>query len=360
MPTPTSPRGLVELKGVAKTYDGTTAVAPLDLRIEPGEFFALLGSSGCGKTTTLRMIGGFTDPDSGSVVIDGVDVTGLAPNRRPVNTVFQNYALFPHLSVAANVAFGLRYAGIPKSDRARLVDEALDLVQLGSAKDRKIDQLSGGQQQRIALARAIVLRPSVVLLDEPLGALDAQLRRELQIELKSLQAELGMTFVYITHDQHEALTMADRLAVMRDGRVEQLGTPREVYERPASAFVATFLGHSNVVVATLRSGPYSLSADADGLQFASPQHTGAPRRGRISIRPERVSVAADPDGRLQGTVAQTSYNGASVDVRVELRDGATIVATLDPQRSPDVMVGSAIGVSVDPRDVVVVEQGSTV
>ena len=239
--------GRVQLVDLAKRYGDHEAVRGVDLDIAPGEFFSLLGPSGCGKTTTLRAIAGFERPSRGRVLLDGRDVSDVPPNRRNVNTVFQSYALFSHLTVAENVAFGLRFEKCPKDEARRRVGQALSLVQMEEYRDRRPHQLSGGQQQRVALARALILNPSVLLLDEPLGALDAKLRKTLQIELKALQEKVGVTFVYVTHDQEEALTMADRLAVMNDGRIEQVGSPREVYEEPASAYVADFLGVSNVL-----------------------------------------------------------------------------------------------------------------
>ena len=244
----------VVLERVSKGFDDVAAVDDVSLEIGSGEFFSLLGPSGCGKTTTLRMIAGFERPDAGRIVIGDADVTEMPPHLRPVNTVFQSYALFPHLSVEQNVGFGLRFKSVSKDEGRRRVAEALELVRLGELGQRRPHQLSGGQQQRVALARALVLSPSVLLLDEPLGALDAKLRRELQVELKSIQREIGITFLYVTHDQEEALTMSDRLAVMAAGKVEQLGAPREVYERPETAFVADFLGVSNLMRARVLDG----------------------------------------------------------------------------------------------------------
>lgn len=239
--------GSVNVRQLAKSYGEVEAVRGIDLDIAGGEFFSLLGPSGCGKTTTLRMIAGFEAPTGGEIRIDGVDVVQTSAHERPVNTVFQNYALFPFLSVADNVAFGLRYQQVDKAGVKRKVAEALEMVRMGQYGKRKPGQLSGGQQQRVALARAIVLGPKVLLLDEPLGALDAKLRKTLQIELKSLQQSLGITFVYVTHDQEEALTMSDRMAVMAAGKVEQIGSPADVYENPETAYVADFLGSANVV-----------------------------------------------------------------------------------------------------------------
>ena len=244
-------KGEVRLVSLTKRFGDFVAVNEIDLDIPPGGFFSLLGPSGCGKTTTLRMIGGFEQPTSGQVLLDGRDMAGTPPSKRPVNTVFQSYALFPHLRVFDNVAFGLRRQRVPRAEVRQRVGEVLELVQLGSLAGRKPGQLSGGQQQRVALARALVVKPAVLLLDEPLGALDAKLRRELQIELKQLQNEVGITFAYVTHDQEEALTMSDRIAVLNQGRVEQAASPRELYEEPANAFVADFLGVSNLMDAVV-------------------------------------------------------------------------------------------------------------
>src|SRR5919109_3290474 len=240
-------RGEIQLVELTKRFADVTAVNGIDLEIPGGEFFSLLGPSGCGKTTTLRLIAGFERPTEGRILLDGTDVAYTPPHRRNVNTVFQNYALFPHLNVFDNVAFGLRRAHRPKAEIRDRVGRALELVQLAGFERRKSSQLSGGQQQRVALARALILNPAVLLLDEPLGALDAKLRKALQIELKSIQEEVGITFIYVTHDQEEALTMSDRLAVMSNGRVEQVGPPKEVYEQPSTAYVADFLGVSNLM-----------------------------------------------------------------------------------------------------------------
>src|SRR6476620_7805000 len=257
-------QGEIQLEELTKTFGDVAAVDGIDLQMPAGEFFTMVGPSGCGKTTTLRMIAGFERPTSGRIVLDNVDVAQVPPHKRNVNTVFQSYALFPHLDVAGNVAFGLKYKKLTKEEQRKRVAEALALVQLGEFAKRKPGQLSGGQQQRVALARALVLTPQVLLLDEPLGALDARLRKDLQVELKALQQDLGITFVYVTHDQEEALTMSDRLAVMNNGRVEQMGGPQEVYEAPDTRFVAEFLGVSNMLSGnatgngTFRVGDYTL------------------------------------------------------------------------------------------------------
>ena len=293
-------QGEIQLEELTKKFGEVAAVDGIDLQMPAGEFFTMVGPSGCGKTTTLRMIAGFERPTSGRIVLDDVDVAQVPPHKRNVNTVFQSYALFPHLDVAGNVAFGLKYKKLTKEEQRKRVAEALALVQLGDFAKRKPAQLSGGQQQRVALARALVLTPQVLLLDEPLGALDARLRKDLQVELKALQAELGITFVFVTHDQEEALTMSDRVAVMSGGRVEQAGTPREIYEEPATEFVADFLGVSNLLDG-------DASADGDGCALrvgertlqATAGATGARGDVKAMIRPERVGRRAAGHGGRQ-------------------------------------------------------------
>ena len=320
----------VALEGVSKHYDTQVAVRAVDLHVRDGELVTLLGPSGCGKTTTLRMIGGFEEPTAGLIELQGEDVTWLPPYRRNVNTVFQSYALFSHLTVAENVAFGLRFAKATREEARSRVGEALSLVQMQEFRGRKPHQLSGGQQQRVALARALILNPSVLLLDEPLGALDAKLRKTLQIELKALQEQVGITFVYVTHDQEEALTMADRLAVMNGGRIEQVGSPREVYEEPASAYVADFLGVSNLLDAQ------AIGKDSDGRcrvrvgdfeLLATRGHTSARGSVKVVVRPERVRVEAPREtgeNRLPGKIERVVYAGAISQLVVTLDRGTPI------------------------------------
>jgi spermidine/putrescine transport system ATP-binding protein len=322
--------GHVQLVDLAKRFGNFEAVRGIDLDIPPGEFFSLLGPSGCGKTTTLRMIAGFERPSGGHVLLDGKDVSGTPPNRRNVNTVFQSYALFSHLTVAENVAFGLRFAKVSREEARSRVGEALSLVRMQDFRDRRPHQLSGGQQQRVALARALILNPSVLLLDEPLGALDAKLRKALQIELKALQEQVGITFVYVTHDQEEALTMADRLAVMNEGRIEQVGSPREVYEEPASAYVADFLGVSNMLDAQA-TGTDSLGRCrvrvGDSELFASRGHTSARGPVKVVVRPERVRVEAPgetSENRLPGKIERVVYAGAISQLVITLDRGTPI------------------------------------
>jgi spermidine/putrescine transport system ATP-binding protein len=346
--------GEIRLVGLSKTFGRSTAVDGIDLDIPGGEFFSLLGPSGCGKTTTLRMIAGFELPTAGEVRLDGDDMSGIPPARRNVHTVFQSYALFPHLTVFDNVAFGLRRKKVPKADVRRRVDEALRLVELVGYADRKPAQLSGGQQQRVALARALVLRPAVLLLDEPLGALDAKLRRQLQVELKQLQEQVGITFVYVTHDQEEALTMSDRIAVMNRGRVEQVGVPRDVYDAPRTAFVADFLGVSNLMDAMVMK-PATGAAGAtvrlgDALDVeARAGDVLARGAAKVVIRPERVGIEERGDGgganRVPGMVQRTVYLGSGTQVSVLLATGHTITALV--QNTDERDLPWAIGHPVD-------------
>ncbi|MER5890382.1 ABC transporter ATP-binding protein [Streptomyces sp. NPDC001941] len=320
--------GDVRLAGISKSYGSFTAVQPLDLTVPQGSFFALLGASGCGKTTTLRMIAGLEDPTTGTVFLGDRDVTDLPPYKRPVNTVFQSYALFPHLDIFENVAFGLRRRGV-KSVKKQ-VGDMLDLVQLGDKAHRKPHQLSGGQQQRVAVARALINHPQVLLLDEPLGALDLKLRRQMQLELKRIQTEVGITFVHVTHDQEEAMTMADQVAVMNGGRVEQLGAPADLYENPRTTFVANFLGTSNLIAAEVAATGTDVVVTAGGAKLRLPADRcpGSPGTGTkllVGVRPEKISLthADDADsiaaGRntVRGTIADTSFIGVSTQYVID-------------------------------------------
>jgi len=315
----------VVLESLTKRFESVTAVDDVSLEVRSGEFFSLLGPSGCGKTTTLRMIAGFERPDAGRIVIGDTEVTETPPHRRPVNTVFQSYALFPHLDVERNVSFGLRFRNLSRAEARRRVSEALELVHLAGFERRRPHQLSGGQQQRVALARALVLNPSVLLLDEPLGALDAKLRRELQVELKGLQRDVGITFLYVTHDQEEALTMSDRLGVMHDGRVEQLGTPRDVYENPETVFVADFLGVSNLMRAV---GDGNGEVDVGGISlFAEQGRTDVRGEVRVTIRPERIRIEPPTSigsNRVLARIERFVYLGATTQVFVALPNGDVV------------------------------------
>ena len=320
--TPSTEVAGVELRGVTKQFGDTVAVRELDLTVAPGEFFSMLGPSGSGKTTVLRMIAGFEEVTSGRILLDGQDVTAAAPFDRTVNTVFQDYALFPHMSIAENVGYGLKVRKTAKDEIARRVAESLEQVRLSHVADRLPHQLSGGQRQRIALARALILRPRVLLLDEPLGALDKQLREQMQIELKQIQREVGITFIFVTHDQEEALTLSDRIAVFNEGRVEQVGTPREVYEYPQTAFVASFLGVSNLI-------PADLARVLVGAE------------GAISVRPERVRLApvdqvlSAAETSVVGTITETVYTGPATRYIVTTDFGLTVIAERHNDHAPN-------------------------
>ncbi|MEU9995090.1 ABC transporter ATP-binding protein [Streptomyces sp. NPDC050848] len=328
--------GDVRLTGISKTYGSFNAVHPLDLTVPQGSFFALLGASGCGKTTTLRMIAGLEDPTTGSVFLGDTDVTALPPYKRPVNTVFQSYALFPHMDITENIAFGLRRRGI-KSVKKQ-VDDMLELVQLGDKARHKPHQLSGGQQQRVAVARALINHPQVLLLDEPLGALDLKLRRQMQLELKRIQTEVGITFVHVTHDQEEAMTMADQVAVMNGGRVEQLGAPADLYENPRTTFVANFLGTSNLIEAeVVETGGSDLVVTAGGgkLRLPGDRCSATVRTGGkvlVGVRPEKISLAhaddagkiADGRNKVTGRIVDSSFIGVSTQYVVNSPAGAEL------------------------------------
>ena len=328
----------ITLERVTKEFDDVVAVDDLSLEIAPGSFFAMLGPSGCGKTTTLRMIGGFEDQSEGRILLGERDVSGLPPYKRDVNTVFQSYALFPHLSIFENVAFGLRRRGVKGGDVRRRVDEMLELVALPGLGKRKPRQLSGGQQQRVALARALVNSPRVLLLDEPLGALDLKLRKQMQLELKRIQNDVGITFVHVTHDQEEAMTMADTIAVMNRGKIEQLGSPADLYEHPQTAFVAGFLGASNLLDGRA-NGDGTVELDAGGtVRVPSDRLNGRGGRIAVGFRPEKVRLdragqsAGDGLNTLDGTVSDQSYVGVSTQYIVETAAGqiAVYLQNADP------------------------------
>jgi spermidine/putrescine transport system ATP-binding protein len=328
------PRAAIGLVGVSKRFGTHAAVDDVTLEIGEGEFFSLLGPSGCGKTTTLRMVAGFELPDAGRIVLQGTDVTEVPANRRPVNMVFQQYALFPHMSVYDNVAFGLKVKRVPRSEHAGRVREILRLVSLEDFEKRRARQLSGGQQQRVALARALVNLPAALLLDEPLGALDVKLRKHMQLELKRIQHDLGTTFVYVTHDQEEALAMSDRIAVMNGGRVEQTGSPREIYDRPRTAFVADFIGSLNALDLTVDElvGAYAVTRLGEDERVVVPvsadHRTGD--RVRVAVRPEQVRIAragsSTPDGgsRLDGTITEVVFLGMYTQFHVDTGAGRVV------------------------------------
>ena len=324
----------IRLDGLTKRFGDVVAVDDVSLEIRGGEFFSLLGPSGCGKTTTLRMIGGFDLPTSGRIELRGRDVTSDPPDRRPVNMVFQSYALFPHLDVAGNIAFGLKRRGIDGGEIRRRTGEVLELVSLPGYQKRRTHELSGGQQQRIALARALVNEPNVLLLDEPLGALDLKLRKRLQLELKRIQMEIGITFVYVTHDQEEALTMSDRIAVMHRGRIEQVGTPEDLYDRPETPFVADFIGTTNLLsgtVASLREGEAVIRLDSGDACIAGADSCVPGASIQFSVRPEAIRIERADDGpsglrdvnraRLRGAVEQVAYLGSAVQYHIRTEGG---------------------------------------
>ena len=313
---------ILELVGVTRRYGDFAALDGISLTIEAGEFLTLLGASGSGKTTTLRLIAGFDNPDAGDILMDGVSLGGLPPFKRNINTVFQQYALFPHMSVRNNVGYGLRMRGVPRAEIHQRVEEALEMVHLGDLHARSPRQLSGGQQQRVALARALINRPRVLLLDEPLGALDLKLRKEMQLELKHLQTRVGITFIYVTHDQEEALTMSDRIVLMRKGRIEQIGSPREIYDRPRSRYVADFIGETNL----LRGKPFGAGE-------------------WISLRPEAITVVEGPVPAgmtsITGTLVDAVYAGSIVKLHLELATGERLTLYHPPGR-PTPPPGSTI------------------
>jgi spermidine/putrescine transport system ATP-binding protein len=335
----------VRFRGVTKRFGGVVAVDDLDLDVRKGEFLSLLGSSGCGKTTSLRMIAGFEQPTSGSILIGEDDAVGVPPYRRDVNTVFQHYALFPHMTVLDNVAYGLKQRGVEKTERRKRAQAALELVHLEGREGRKPRELSGGQQQRVALARALVMEPRVLLLDEPLGALDLKLRKDMQVELKRIQQEVGITFVYVTHDQGEAMSMSDRIAVMCDGKIEQLDAPEVVYDRPASAFVANFIGEMNTMAGTVRgvSGGVATIDVASGSVAAPVDGIHPSGEVLVGIRPEKVRVVPDLDGpnRVAATVVTRLQLGSQIQLVAEMADGTTLTAVV-PRAGTDADVDDLV------------------
>jgi spermidine/putrescine transport system ATP-binding protein len=371
-----TPDSDIRLEGVSKQFADTLAVDDLSLEIPRGSFFAMLGPSGCGKTTTLRMIGGFEDPTAGRVFLGGVDVTEHPPFRRDVNTVFQSYALFPHLNVERNVSFGLERRKLGKDEIRARVGEILELVQLTGLGNRRPSQLSGGQQQRVALARALVNHPRALLLDEPLGALDLRLRRQLQIELKRIQQDVGITFVHVTHDQEEALTMADTIAVMNEGRIEQMGSGEELYERPRTEFVANFLGLSNLIDGTVgsRDGTMATFDAEEGERVFVPSDRFANVNGgpiRIGIRPEKIEIASSDSHTesssasrniIHGRVTVASYMGTSIQYVVETKTGRelTVIApNRDGAAVNSIGPGRDVSLAWDPAHTFVVQRQET-
>ena len=387
----------LELKEIKKSFtEGEAVLDNISLEISKGEFVTLLGSSGCGKTTTLRIIAGLEQPDTGSVWLDGRDVTGLEPNQRDVNTVFQNYALFPHMNVAENIGYGLKLKKVPKSEIRKKVSQMLELVQLEGYEKRKPSELSGGQKQRVAIARALVNNPKVLLLDEPLGALDLQLRRAMQIELKHLQKKLGITFIYITHDQEEAINMSDRIAVMRDGRIEQIGTPDEIYNHPKTSYVATFVGNANILhgvaesiqgenaIVKIGNDRVIVKLETSQQDTEAKQYLAAGEKVTLAVRSENIllqeaAVIGDTDtdngeavdisvadrgldahnknsvSGLQATVTEKNFAGGQLRVTLKLRDGTQLIASrygIDAS----VAEGQTVRCSFLPTDAVLVDR----
>ena len=344
----------LELVGIRKEFPGFTAIENLDLKIPAGEFFALLGPSGCGKTTTLRIVAGLEDPTAGKVLIGGKDVTSSKPHERPVNTVFQSYALFPHMSVLENVAFGLKQRKI--ADPMPKATAALELVELSHLANRKPQQLSGGQQQRVALARALVNRPALLLLDEPLGALDLKLRRQMQVELKAIQMEVGLTFLHVTHDQEEAMDMADTVAVMNLGKIEQMGAPESLYDRPKTAFVARFLGQSNIFVGdVVENTEHTISINCNGKRIATPKLRAEKHDGKVAIgvRPEKATfhesepnLGADHNLVGPGEIIDIRFTGVSNQYLIDVPGfGDITVFAQNVGKSPVVELGAKVWVS---------------
>ena len=335
---------LIDLKDISKDFDGTTVLNHINLYVRKKEFITLLGPSGCGKTTTLRIIGGFEYPTTGQVYFEGKDITDLPPYKRRVNTVFQKYALFPHLNVQDNIAFGLKIAKTPKDEIRRRVDRMLDLVNLSGYGKRKVDQLSGGQQQRIAIARALVNEPEVLLLDEPLGALDLKLRKEMQLELKSMQQRLGITFIYVTHDQEEALTMSDTVVVMNDGRILQIGDPKRIYDEPANAFVADFIGESNILRGTMVRDELVHFSGNDFPCVDAGFGEDAPVD--VVIRPEDIMIVGEDIGQIRGVIKSVLFKGVHYEMMVDC--GETTFKVHSTIMQPQ---GSNVGLSIVPYNI---------
>src|SRR3954471_3502148 len=349
----------IVLDAVSKQFGDHAAARDVNLSIRDGEFFSLLGPSGCGKTTTLRMIAGFVEPDEGRILLQGRDVTTVPPNKRPVNMVFQQYALFPHMSVYDNVAFGLTVKRVPRSEHRSRIEELLRVVSLEGYESRKPRQLSGGQQQRVALARALVNRPAALLLDEPLGALDVKLRKQMQSELKRIQNTLGTTFVYVTHDQEEALAMSDRIAVMNGGRVEQLGSPREIYDRPTTPFVADFVGSLNAVDLTIDEivGEHAVSRFGADERVVVPVGKGhhAGEALRVAVRPERIGIGPagrtglEGGSRLDGKIAEIVFLGMYTQFHVDTPAGRLVSHRLADESVTSLEAGSGVVLSWEPE-----------
>ncbi len=346
-----APGNLIRLVGVSKEFDGETVLDHVDLQIRDSEFVTLLGPSGCGKTTTLRIIGGFETPDVGDVLFDGKRINDMPPNKRNVNTVFQKYALFPHLNVYENIAFALRLRKLPEEEIAARVGEMLDMVKLRGFERRDVNLLSGGQQQRVAIARALINKPRVLLLDEPLGALDLKLRKDMQVELKNIQKATGITFIYVTHDQEEALSMSDVVVVMADGKIQQIGTPTDIYNEPVNAFVADFIGESNIVDGVMRA---DRSVYFSGHTFAC-LDAGFRKNEPVDvvIRPEDVDVVSPEKGMLTGTVTGVTFKGVHWEIIVDIGGFKWMIQTTD-YVAPD----AAIGLYIEPDAIHVMKKSA--
>ena len=340
---------ILELKNISKSFDGEPILQNIDLNIQDGAFVTLLGPSGCGKTTTLRILAGFIQPDEGKVIFDGQDITSLPPYKRQVNTIFQRYALFPHLNVFENIAFGLRVNKVPKHEIEERVNEMLKTVNLVGFGKRKVSSLSGGQQQRVAIARALVNNPKVLLLDEPLGALDLKLRKDMQNELKSIQQRLGITFVFVTHDQEEALSMSDVVVVMDSGRIQQIGSPLDIYNEPKNAFVADFIGESNILDGIMLEDEL---VEVYGTRFPCVDK-GFARHEPVDvvIRPEDVDIVSEEDGMLRGTVSAITFKGVHYEIIVDVQGFKWMIQSTD---SP--VVGQRIGLSVRPDEIHIMQK----
>ena len=352
---------MLEIRNLEKSFDGTAVLRGLSLTIDAGEFMTLLGPSGCGKTTTLRIVAGLTAPDAGQIFLDEREITDLPPEKRDVNTVFQSYALFPHMNVEKNIAYGLRVRGVERAQRERRVREMLRLVALEGFEKRMPDQLSGGQRQRIAIARALVLAPRLLLLDEPLGALDLKLRQQMQRELKDIQQRLGIAFLYITHDQEEALNMSDRIAIMRDGRIEQLGSPEDIYERPATRFAAEFIGQSNFLTCTLKrldAGGAPVLSYGDAL-FPGRRTPGLAEGDAVQVclRIERVRLSRAPQAGccLRGVLKSRHYAGGSIREIVELPGGQELLAIQQSAGEDRLEEGEQVYVCWNPNEAALVK-----
>lgn len=343
-------QNIIELKNIKKVFDDTMVVENFNLEVKKGEFVTFLGPSGCGKTTTLRMIAGFEFPTEGQILLNGQDISHLPPNLRPINTVFQRYALFPHMNVYDNVAFGLNLKHLPKSEISEKVRNVLEVVDLEGFEKRRISTLSGGQQQRIAIARAIVNEPDILLLDEPLGALDLKMRKEMQLELKSMHERLGITFIYVTHDQEEALTMSDKVVVMSDGMIQQIGTPEEIYNEPKNAFVADFIGESNIFEGKMAA---SMTVSFCGAEFPCVDNVPKDTRVDVVVRPEDVVITRPVDGQIRGVVDSAVFKGMYYEITAILSDENEVVI----QTTRHVRPGEEIGMRIGPDEIHVMPAG---